>query len=601
MTSKNTSKNINNAETIDLLKRLARDYGREYAPQYGVAILTMMIVAGTTALSAYVMKYVIDTIFVHQNRAALLGITAGIVAIFVVKGIAAYVSEVLVGTIGNRLVAQTQRRMFNHLLKVDVAFFQNFSSSNLVTRLSHNASATRDVLNMISMSFGRDLFTIIGLVGTMIFLDPIMTVIALIGGPIIAVASRKLRQRVQKAAKSEVDSISGIIKATRELSQGTQVVKSFQLENRMRTRAMNAIAAVERLNNKMLRIRATVNPMMETTGGFAVAGVVLYAGWRNLYYGDTPGQFFAFITALLMCADPARRLSRVHLQLASAVIGVRMMYELLDTPAKEEEPPGTPELEVTRGEIEFHDVTFSYLPKKPVINGLNLKAPAGKTTALVGLSGGGKTTIFALLQRFREPENGYITIDGQDISSKSLVSVRRNISTVGQDAFLFEGTIIDNIRTGLEDASDEMCVEAARAANADEFIASLPHKYESQVGELGTQVSGGQRQRLALARAFLKNAPIILLDEPTSALDSQTEEIIQRELKQLTRDKTTLVIAHRLSTILHADLIHVIDAGRVIESGTHDELLAQGGAYSRLFKLQFSKYAEQQGELAQAI
>lgn len=601
MTSKNTSKNINNAETIDLLKRLARDYGREYAPQYGVAILTMMIVAGTTALSAYVMKYVIDTIFVHQNRAALLGITAGIVAIFVVKGIAAYVSEVLVGTIGNRLVAQTQRRMFNHLLKVDVAFFQNFSSSNLVTRLSHNASATRDVLNMISMSFGRDLFTIIGLVGTMIFLDPIMTVIALIGGPIIAVASRKLRQRVQKAAKSEVDSISGIIKATRELSQGTQVVKSFQLENRMRTRAMNAIAAVERLNNKMLRIRATVNPMMETTGGFAVAGVVLYAGWRNLYYGDTPGQFFAFITALLMCADPARRLSRVHLQLASAVIGVRMMYELLDTPAKEEEPPGTPELEVTRGEIEFHDVTFSYLPKKPVINGLNLKAPAGKTTALVGLSGGGKTTIFALLQRFREPENGYITIDGQDISSKSLVSVRRNISTVGQDAFLFEGTIIDNIRTGLEDASDEMCVEAARAANADEFIASLPQKYESQVGELGTQVSGGQRQRLALARAFLKNAPIILLDEPTSALDSQTEEIIQRELKQLTRDKTTLVIAHRLSTILHADLIHVIDAGRVIESGTHDELLAQGGAYSRLFKLQFSKYAEQQGELAQAI
>jgi ATP-binding cassette subfamily B protein len=601
MTSKNTSKNINNAETIDLLKRLARDYGREYAPQYGVAILTMMIVAGTTALSAYVMKYVIDTIFVHQNRAALLGITDAIVAIFVVKGIAAYVSEVLVGTIGNRLVAQTQRRMFNHLLKVDVAFFQNFSSSNLVTRLSHNASATRDVLNMISMSFGRDLFTIIGLVGTMIFLDPIMTVIALIGGPIIAVASRKLRQRVQKAAKSEVDSISGIIKATRELSQGTQVVKSFQLENRMRTRAMNAIAAVERLNNKMLRIRATVNPMMETTGGFAVAGVVLYAGWRNLYYGDTPGQFFAFITALLMCADPARRLSRVHLQLASAVIGVRMMYELLDTPAKEEEPPGTPELEVTRGEIEFHDVTFSYLPKKPVINGLNLKAPAGKTTALVGLSGGGKTTIFALLQRFREPENGYITIDGQDISSKSLVSVRRNISTVGQDAFLFEGTIIDNIRTGLEDASDEMCVEAARAANADEFIASLPHQYESQVGELGTQVSGGQRQRLALARAFLKNAPIILLDEPTSALDSQTEEIIQRELKQLTRDKTTLVIAHRLSTILHADLIHVIDAGRVIESGTHDELLAQGGAYSRLFKLQFSKYAEQQGELAQAI
>ena len=589
------------SETLELLKRLARDYGREYAPQYGMAILAMMVVAGATALSAYVMKHVIDTIFVHQNRAALVGITLGIVAIFIVKGIGAYASEVMVGTIGNRIVAETQRRMFNHLLKVDVAYFQKFSSSNLVTRLSHNASATRDVLNMISMSFGRDLFTIVGLVVTMIILDPIMTAISLIGGPLIAIASRRLRKRVQKAAKSEVNSTAGIIKATRELSQGTQVVKSFQLENRMRARAMDAIAAVERLNIKMLRIRATVNPMMETAGGFAVAGVVLYAGWRNLYYGDTPGQFFAFITALLMCADPARRLSRVHLQLASAVIGVRMMYELLDTPANEDEPPGKPELEITRGEIEFHDVSFAYVSKKPVINGLNLTAPAGKTTALVGLSGGGKTTIFSLLQRFREPDHGFITIDGQDISSTSIVSVRRNISTVGQDAFLFEGTIIDNIRTGLEDASVEMCIDAAKSANADEFISKLPKKYESEVGELGTQISGGQRQRIALARAFLKDAPIILLDEPTSALDSHTEEIIQRELKQLTKRKTTLVIAHRLSTILHADHIHVIDAGRVIESGTHDELLAQGGPYSRLFKLQFSKYADQEGALARAV
>jgi ATP-binding cassette subfamily B protein len=589
------------SETLDLLKRLARDYGREYAPQYALAIIAMVVVAGTTALSAYVMKHVVDTIFVHQNRAALVGITLGIVAIFLVKGIAAYASEVMVGVIGNRLVAETQRRMFNHLLKVDVGYFQKHSSSDLVTRISNNAASTRDVLNMISMSFGRDLFTIIGLVGTMIVLDPIMTAISLIGGPLIAVASRKLRQRVQKAAKSEVNSTAGIIQATRELSQGTLVVKSFQLENHMRTRAMNAISAVERLNTKMLRIKATVNPMMEAAGGFAVAGVVFYAGWRNLYYGDSPGQFFAFITALLMCADPARRVSRVHLQLASAIVGVRMMYDLLDTPAKEEEPPGKPDLHVTRGEIEFHDVSFSYVRGKHVINGLNLTAPAGKTTALVGLSGGGKTTIFSLLQRFREPDAGFITIDGQNIASASLVSVRRNISTVGQDAFLFEGTIIDNIRTGLEAASEQKCIDAAKSANADEFIVKLPKKYESQVGELGTQVSGGQRQRIALARAFLKNAPIILLDEPTSALDSHTEEIIQRELKQLTKGRTTLVIAHRLSTILHADLIHVIDAGRVIESGTHDELLSQGGAYSRLFKLQFSKYAEQKDALARAV
>lgn len=589
------------SDTLDLLKRLARDYGREYAPQYALAIVAMIIVAATTALSAYLMKYVIDTIFVQQNRAALMGITLGIVVIFLVKGLAAYASEVMVGTIGNRLVAETQRRMFNHLLKVDIAFFHSHSSSDLVTRISNNAAATRDVLNMISMSFGRDVFTIIGLVATMIILDPIMTAISLVGGPLIAITSRKLRKRVQKAAKTEVNKTAGVIQATRELSQGTQVVKSFQLENLMRTRAMNAISAVERLNIKMLRIKATVNPMMEAAGGFAVAGVVFYAGWRNLNYGDTPGQFFAFITALLMCADPARRVSRVHLQLASAMVGVRMMYDLLDTPAKEDEPPGKPELNVTRGEIEFHDVTFSYVPGKATINGLNLTAPAGKTTALVGLSGGGKTTIFSLLQRFREPDTGYITIDGQNIASASLPSVRRNISTVGQDAFLFDGTIIENIRTGLESASDQQCIDAAKSASADEFIVKLPMKYDSPVGELGTQVSGGQRQRIALARAFLKDAPIILLDEPTSALDSHTEEIIQRELKQLTTGKTTLVIAHRLSTILHADLIHVIDAGRIVESGTHDELLAQGGAYSRLFKLQFAKYAEQTDTLARAV
>jgi ATP-binding cassette subfamily B protein len=588
--------------TSDVLKRLARDYGRDYAPQYAVAIAAMIVVAGTTSLSAYIRKHVIDTIFVHQNRAALTGITLGIVALFVAKGVAAYISEVLVGTIGNKIVAQTQKRMFDHLLKVDIALFQRVSSSDLVTRIANNASATRDVLNMVSMSFGRDLFTIVGLLGTMIFLDPIMTALSLIGGPLIAITSRKLRERVQKASRREVHSTAGIIRATRELSQGAQVVKSFQLEKQMQIRAMNSISAVERLANKMLRIRATVNPLMETTGGLAVASVVFYAGMRNLYYGDTPGQFFAFITALLLCADPARRLSRVHLQLAQAIIGVRMMYELLDDPANEEEPPGKPALKVTKGDIEFHDVSFSYIEDKPVINGLNLIAPAGKTTALVGLSGGGKSTIFALLQRFRMPSGGFISIDGQDIAKTALPSVRQSIATVGQDAFLFEGTIMDNIRTGSEEASDEMCIEAAKSANADEFIANLPSGYNTQVGELGAQVSGGQRQRIALARAFLKNAPIILLDEPTSALDSRTEEIIQRELRLLTKNRTTIVIAHRLSTILHADLIHVIEGGQVIESGTHDKLLALGGSYSQLFKLQFSKYAEQpKTELARAV
>ena len=587
--------------TYDLLKRLVSENGREYAPQYALAFVCMTLVAGLTSLSAYVLKYVIDTIFVHQDRAALIGITFGIVAIFVAKGFAAYFSEVVLGQIGNSLVAQTQKRMFDHLLKVDVAFFQNHSSSDLVTRISHNAAAVRDMLNMVSLNLGRDFLTIIGLICTMIVLDPMLAAIALIGGPIAALSSRKMVERIKKATRGEVQSMSGIIQITREASQGAQVVKSFQLENKMRARMFGAIEAVQQRATKMLRIQAGVNPLMETIGGCAVASVILYAGWQNLYHGASPGQFFAFITALLMCADPGRRLSRVQLQLASAAVGVRMMYDLIDTPALEEEPPGKPELIVKDGGLALHDVAFRYVPNKPVLNDMTLSIPAGKVTALVGHSGGGKTTVFALLQRLREPDSGVITIDGQPIAGVSLVSLRRNISVVGQDAFLFEGTILENIRAGLDNASDELCIEAAKAASAHEFITALPRGYQSQVGELGGQVSGGQRQRITLARAYLKNAPIILLDEPTSALDSETEDVIQRELRKLTKGKTTLVIAHRLSTILHADLIHVIEGGRVIESGTHDQLLAISGAYSRLFKLQFAKYLENRPPLAEAI
>jgi ATP-binding cassette, subfamily B, bacterial MsbA len=587
--------------TFDLIKRLVSENGREYAPQYVLATVCMMLVAGTTSLSAYVLKYVVDTIFVHQDRAALVGITGAIVAIFVAKGFSAYFSEVILGRIGNRLVAQTQKRMFDHMLKVDVAFFQKHSSSDLVTRMSHNASAVRDMLNMVSLNLGRDIFTIVGLICTMIALDPMLSAIALIGGPIAALSSRKMVERIKKAMRGEVTSMTGIIQITREVSQGAQVVKSFQLENNMRVRMFEAIEAVQRRATKMLSIQAGVNPLMETIGGCSVAAVILYAGWRNLYHGESPGQFFAFITAFLMCADPARRVSRVQLQLAAAAVGVRMMYELIDTPAVEDEPPGKPELHVSAGAISLSNVHFRYLPNKPVLEGMNLSVPAGKMTALVGHSGGGKTTVFSLLQRLRVPDQGVIEIDGQSIADVSLHSLRRNISVVGQDAFLFEGSIVDNIRAGLDNATDEMCVEAAKAASAHEFIMSLPSGYESQVGELGGHVSGGQRQRIALARAYLKNAPIILLDEPTSALDSETEDVIQRELRRLTEGKTTLVIAHRLSTILHADLIHVIEAGRVIESGTHEQLIAASGAYNRLFKLQFAKFLETKQPLAEAI
>jgi ATP-binding cassette subfamily B protein len=268
------------------------------------------------------------------------------------------------------------------------------------------------------------------------------------------------------------------------------------------------------------------------------------------------------------------------------------MYDLLDTPAVEAEPGGRV-LEVREGEVRFERVSFAYAPGAPVLEGLDLVAPGGRTTALVGVSGGGKTTIFNLAQRLWTPSGGAITVDGQDIAGVSLASLRAEIALVSQDVFLFEGTIRDNIKVGRPDAPDEAVVAAARAAHADAFIRALPKGYDTQVGELGGQVSGGQRQRISLARAFLKDAPILLLDEPTSALDSETELVIQRALKNLSRGRTTLVIAHRLATVLGANLIHVVDAGRVVESGSHAELLRAGGAYARLYRLQFSDEAQE--------
>ena len=574
--------------TLDVLKRLVLEHARAYVPRYAVAFIFMGVVAGATSLSAWMMKDVINQIFVERDRNALVWVPLVIAAIFIVKGVAAYIQEVSLSRIGNRLVAETQRRLYDHILKMDVAFFQRYPSSDLIMRMTQNANAARDMLNMIAVGLGRDLLTLAGLVFVMVAQDPLLSVICLVGGPIAALVLRHLVRLVQKATQSELFSVATIIGTTRETAQGIRVVKSFQLEDVLRRRMATGIEAVERLSNRIVSIQAQVNPLIETLGGLAVAAVVFYAGWRNVEHGDTPGEFFSFITALLLAADPARRLSKLQLQLAAAAVGVRMMYELLDLPASEAGTAGRPPLNVSAGEVSFDDVTFAYDPAVPVLNGLTFQALPGKTTALVGLSGAGKTTIFNLLQHFWAPDQGRVAIDAQSLADVSLDSLRRQVALVSQDVFLFEGTIKDNIVAGQQHASEADITAAARAAHADSFIRGLPQGYETPVGELGSQVSGGQRQRISLARAFLKNASVILLDEPTSALDSETEQFIQKALKDLTKGRTTIVIAHRLATVANADIIHVLDGGRVVESGTHRELIELGGRYARLYEIQFA-------------
>jgi ATP-binding cassette, subfamily B, bacterial MsbA len=574
--------------TFGLLKRLVADRWRAHLGSYILAFSLMAVVAAATAGSAWMMKNVINKIFVEQSRDAVFWVPLVIVAIFIAKGFASYFQEITMSRIGNRIVADMQKRMFDHMLRMDVAFYQRLASSDLITRMSHSANAARDMLNTATISLGRDLLTLIGLVIVMVMQDPLMFAIAGTVGPLAYFGLSRLTKRVKQAAGREIKSAADVVGAMRETVQGIRIVKAFQLEPTNRRRMFDAIDNSERIANRTVRTQARVNPMIETLGGVAIALVVLYAGWRNIASSEAPGQFFAFITALLLASDPARRLSRVHLNLANSAQSVRMLYELLDTPVSETDEPGKAALVVSKGHVAIKDVTFAYTNASPVLQQLSIDIPAGRTTALVGTSGGGKTTVFNLLLRFWNPKSGTIAIDGQSISDVSLASLRRHIALVSQDAFLFEGSVRDNIRAGMATATDADIEAAAKAAHADQFIRNLPRGYDTPVGELGNQISGGQRQRISIARAFLKNSPIVLLDEATSALDSETEQQIQRAIDVLTAGRTTVVIAHRLSTVINADMIHVIEGGRAVESGSHGDLLARDGVYAKLHRLQFA-------------
>jgi ATP-binding cassette subfamily B protein len=354
----------------------------------------------------------------------------------------------------------------------------------------------------------------------------------------------------------------------------------------MRERIDASIAAVEQTNNKMARVSNRASPLMETLGGFAIAGGLMYGGYRVVAMGATPGQFFSFLTAFLLAYEPAKRLARLNIELNSSLIGARKLLEIVDSPASEPDDSDKPALKLTNARVELRDVSFAYRADEPVLNRMSFVAEPGRMTALVGPSGGGKSTVLALLLRLYEVSDGAILIDDQAISAVSRTSLRQQTAYVGQDVYLFRATIRENIAFGRPGATEDEIVAAAKAACAHDFIMSFPLGYDTPVGEHGTQLSGGQRQRIAVARALIKDAPIILLDEATAALDSESEKQVQEAIGHLCQNRTTIVIAHRLHTIMHADAILVVEGGEIVERGRHDELLRRGGRYASFFRLQ---------------
>lgn len=573
-------------QALPLLRRLFVENVRRHVAGYGLAFACMGVVALTTGASAWIMKDIINRIFIQKDGAMVLLIAASVVAIYLAKGLSSYGQEIILTRIGNNIVASLQSRIFDRLLNQTIDFYQRSSLGDLATRMSYNAQAARAVIDLVVTSLGRDLLSVVALTAVMISQDPLMSLLVLVVMPLAVIGVTMLVKRVKLIARSELQSLSKIVSTMQETSAGIRIVKAFNLEGRMRETMNRAIRDVEERANKMATINALTSPLMESLGGFAVAAVILYGGWNVIERGANPGGFFAFITALLLAYEPAKRLARLNVQLHGNLVAVGMLYQLLDQPLAITEAPDARELELREGHVRFEDVSFSYGNAHALV-GVTLDARPASVTALVGPSGAGKTTVFALIERFYDPREGSVAIDGQDLKSTTFESLRRHVALVTQDTFLFDGTIRENIAYGKPDAAEDEIVSAAQNANAHEFIVQMEHGYNSQVGEGGTRLSGGQRQRVAIARAMLRNAPILLLDEPTSALDAQSESKVQEALDRLMQGRTTIVIAHRLTTVRNADRIYVMDKGKVLQMGSHAQLLAEGGLYAHLHALQF--------------
>jgi subfamily B ATP-binding cassette protein MsbA len=569
-----------------LIRRLVMEQATAYWRRYLFAFSLMAVSAATTAGSAYLLGEVINQAYVDKNVRGIALLSLVTIVIFALKGAATYGHTVILSQISNAILANNQRKLFAKLMTESVGFFSQRHSSEFLARLTAGANSVTQVLSLLINAVGRDLLSLFALVAVMLMQDPYMALFGFLVAPPAMLVLRKLVRRIKGLAHNQFTGTADILETMQESLQGIRTVKAFTLEQTMRDRIDASIAAVERNANKMARVSNRSSPLMETLGGFAIAASLMYGGYRVVAMGATPGQFFSFLTAFLLAYEPAKRLARLNIELNSGLVGARMLLEIVDSPASEPNDDDKPALKLSDARVEFRDVSFAYRPDETVLNRMSFVAEPGKVTALVGPSGGGKSTVLALLLRLYEVTIGDVLIDGQTISSISRRSLRQQTAYVGQDVYLFRGTIRENIAFGKAGASEAEIVSAAKAACAHEFIMAFPRGYDTPVGEHGAQLSGGQRQRIAIARALVKNAPVILLDEATAALDSESEKQVQEAIEHLCQNRTTIVIAHRLHTIMHADAILVVEGGEIVERGRHDDLLRRDGRYASFFRLQ---------------
>jgi len=572
--------------TPALVRRLLLEQAWSQRGRYALAVVLMLLAAAATALGAYLIGPVINAAYVDRDLPTIAVLALATAFIFMLKAIATYGASLQLSRIGNRIIADNQRTLFARLLQHNLSFFADRHSSEFMARLTTGAAAATQALNLLIQSIGRDLFTLIALVAVMAWQDPVLALFSFVAVPPAMLILRKMIKRIKAVAHQQFTGNTNILETLQETIQGIRIVKAYSLEDGMRQRFDVHVTELERESNKWARIAHRSGPLMEALGGFAIAIALVYGGYRVILTGATPGQFFSFLAAFMLAYEPAKRLARLNIELNSMLVGVRILFEVIDHPPTEAPDDQKPPLQLTTAQLEFANVQFAYRPGERVIKNLSFIAEPGRVTALVGPSGGGKSTILNLILRFYDVDSGAIIIDGQSITAVSRRSLRSQIAYVGQDIFLFHGSVRDNIAIGRPGAGEAEIVAAAKAAYAHDFIMAFPRGYDTEVGEHGMRVAGGERQRIAIARALLKNAPLILLDEATASLDSESERQVQGAIEHLCRGRTTIVIAHRLHTVVDAHRIFVIEDGMVAESGRHDELLRKGGRYASFYRLQ---------------
>jgi len=576
----------------DLYLRLLR-YVRPHAKVFAVAVLGMIAAAATEPLFPALMKPLLDGGFGVSRQASLppLVFALILVAIFVVRGVLTFVSSYLMAWVGNRVVLELRAEMFARLVRMPTKFFDDHSSGVLLSRVAYDVGGVTAAATTVLTVAVKDSIAVLGLLGWLFWLNWKLTLIALAVGPLIALFVRVLSRRLRNMAREAQYAVGDLVHVLEETIECHKVVKVFGGQDYESRRFERANQRLRGFNMRQTIPAALVTPVTHTLAAIAIAIIVYIALEQSLQGRTTVGEFASFITATLMLLAPLKRLTEVNAPLQRGLAAAESVFGMIDTPVEEDR--GTVALGRARGEIAYQGVSFTYPTRaEPALAGIDLAVRPGETVALVGGSGGGKTTLVNLLPRFYAPDAGRILLDGHDIQTLTLESLRANVALVSQDVVLFNDSVRANIAYGrMGRASEAEVIAAAEAAHAMQFIRETPDGLQTLIGENGLRLSGGQRQRLAIARALLKDAPVLILDEATSALDSESERLVQAALETLMRGRTTIVIAHRLSTIERADRIVVLERGRIAETGNHAALLAREGVYAKLYRLQFANEA----------